>query len=91
MKAHIRQHIVDGEHGDQYLNVAKEKLGCRTKFEAAVRAFRYGLLHGCFDRRRQDLRREVYPMEPTGDRWIEGTVMVNREGEPEGEEKEDGE
>ena len=30
-------------------------------------------------------------MEPTGDRWIEGTVMVNREGEPEVEEKEDGE
>ncbi|MXY66369.1 MAG: helix-turn-helix transcriptional regulator [Gammaproteobacteria bacterium] len=63
---------------NQYLNVAKEKLGCRTKFEAAVRASRYGLLDGCFDRKRRDLRREVYPMEPTGDRWIEGTLMVNR-------------
>ena len=41
---------------NQYLNVAKEKLGCRTKFEAAVRASRYGLLVGCFDRRRRELR-----------------------------------
>ncbi|MDE0097346.1 MAG: LuxR family transcriptional regulator, partial [Gammaproteobacteria bacterium] len=77
---------------NQYLNVVREKLGCRTKFEAAVRASRYGLLDGCFDRGRRDLRREVYPMEPDGDRWIEGTVMVNREGEEVVRgEKEDGE
>ncbi len=38
------------------------------------------------------VRREVYPMEPTGDRWIEGMVMVNREGEElVREEKADGE
>ena len=57
---------------NQYLNVAKEKLGCRTKFEVAVRASRFGLLDGCFDRRRRDLRREVYPMPPTGNRWMRG-------------------
>ena len=31
---------------NQYLHVVKEKLGYRTKFEAAIRASRYGLLLG---------------------------------------------
>ena len=77
---------------NQYLNVVKEKFGCRTKFEAAVRASRFGLLLGSPDGYRRNLRREAYPEVESGDRWIEGTVMVNREGrEVVREEKEDGE
>ena len=78
---------------NQYLNVVRERLGCRTKFEAAVRASRFGLLLGSPDSYRRNLRRDAYPEVDYDDRWIEGTVMVNREGreeEPE-LEKEDGE
>ncbi len=66
---------------NQYLNVVREKLGCRTKFEAAVRASRFGLLLGSPDSYRRNFRRDAYPEVEDGDRWIEGTVMVNREGQ----------
>ena len=64
----------------RYLSDAQQKLGCRTKYEAAMRAFRMGLLHREPDgevRRRR--KKKVTPWQPE-DRRIEGMVVMD--GEP---------
>ncbi|MXY65411.1 MAG: helix-turn-helix transcriptional regulator [Gammaproteobacteria bacterium] len=66
----------------RYLSDAQQKLGCRTKFEAAMRAYRAGLLYrdsGGEVKRRRRRRKKVTLWQPE-DRRIEGMVVMD--GEP---------
>ena len=75
----------------RYLSDAQQKLGCRTKFEAATRAFRAGLLYGDSGEavrmrrwRRRRERKQATLWQPE-ERRIEGMVVLD--GEPEGGEE----